>query len=107
LGTAFPSTTVQLPVTWSAVTAFTNGAAVTIPLTYNIYRGPSTTALVQIGSSTTLGYTDTAVAAGTTYFYAITATCTGCTESAKSVVVSGVPVVQTLTPLAPTGVIAK
>jgi hypothetical protein len=110
LGVTPPPIKVQMTVTWTPVTAFTSGALITVPLTYNVYRGLTATALAQVGSTGALLFNDTAVVPSTTYYYAITATCSGCTESAKSAVVSGVPipvVAQPLVPIAPSGVIAK
>lgn len=81
---AAPSDTVS----WQAVTNYTSGAVIGIPVTYNVYRGTSAAALVSIASTSLLAFKDTAVAAGVTYYYAVTATCNGCVESLKSAVVA-------------------
>lgn len=90
-----PATTVSpiLPsaawLTWTAPTTDTNGATITVPLTYNVYRGLSATNLSVIKSGlAALTYSDPATsAAPTTYFYAVTAVQAG-EESALSQVVS-------------------
>lgn len=67
---------------------------------YNIYRGPTATALAKIGSATATAYADSTVTPGSTYFYAVTATSPACStipnlttsslcgESAYSTIVS-------------------
>lgn len=79
----------QAVVSWTAPANFTDGTPVNVPLTYNVYRGTSAAALTKLTNVTGLTYTDPAGSATPiTYFYAITATCPTCTESAQSNVVS-------------------
>jgi fibronectin type 3 domain-containing protein len=86
-------------LTWVASTVPTGAPAVN---GYNVYRGTTSggeTLLAAIGNVTT--YTDSSVAANTTYFYVVTATSTA-GESGKSNEVSvGIP--NTVPPNAPTG----
>jgi fibronectin type 3 domain-containing protein len=86
-------------LTWVASVVPTGAPAVN---GYNVYRGTtagSETLLASIGNVTT--YTDSAVAANTTYFYVVTATSTA-GESGKSNEVS-VAIPNTVPPNAPTG----
>lgn len=89
-------------LTWGAPTVFTNGATIAVPLTYNVYRGASAATLTKLTNVTGVTYTDVAGSATpTTYFYAVTTTCAGCTESVDSGVVSATLAAATLTPSAP------
>jgi len=72
---------------WSAVTAYSNGSPIpaSVAVTYNIYQGTSATSLVK----TTTGVTavtstiTTGLVAGTTYYFAVTASASGL-EGAQS-----------------------
>ena len=78
-------------VIWGAVTQDTGGNAITVD-GYRVYRGTvagQTTTLVN--TTTTLSYFDTAVTAGTRYFYALTAF-KGQFESSKSSEISAVAI---------------
>jgi fibronectin type 3 domain-containing protein len=81
-----PDTTLsanKVDLSWTAVTAPTN----CLLSGYNIYRGTSATNLTKIaGPVTTASYDDSTVAAGTTYYYQVTAVDndTSASESAKS-----------------------
>jgi hypothetical protein len=82
---------VVLPTTatlaWVAPTVDVTGAPLTLPLTYNVYRGPSAAALVLLKNVSGLTTTDTVTVDGT-YWYAVTANCAGCKESTQSAAVS-------------------
>ena len=94
----------QATLTWAAPTTNTNGTPITVPLTYNVYRGGSATTLTKLTNVSALTYVDPAGSATpTTYFYAVTAICAGCTESADSGVVSDTIAAAALTPGAPVG----
>jgi hypothetical protein len=94
----------QATLTWAAPTANTNGTPITVPLTYNVYRGSSATTLTKLTNVSALTYVDPAGSATpTTYYYAVTAICAGCTESADSGVVSDTIAAPALTPGAPSG----
>jgi fibronectin type 3 domain-containing protein len=91
----------DVSLTWVASTVPTGAPAVN---GYNVYRGTtsgSETLLAAIGNVTT--YTDSSVAANTTYFYVVTATSTA-GESGKSNEVS-VAIPNTVPPNAPTGLV--
>jgi hypothetical protein len=99
----------SVSLTWSAVTISTTGIALPTPVTYNVYRAATpvhATVMTKLASGiATPAYTDLAVTVGATYYYAVTATCPGCVESAQSAVVAGT-VEQPPTPnqpLAPAG----
>jgi hypothetical protein len=93
-------------LTWTAPTQNTDGTTITAPLTYNVYRGASATALTKLTSVSALTYTDPAGSATpTTYFYAITAVEAG-VESVDSGVVSKTIAAAALTPGAPTSLVA-
>jgi hypothetical protein len=62
----FKATAHSVTLSWTAST--------TPGVSYNIYRGAT-----KIGNVSTLTYTDTTVAAGTTYSYSLTALCVSCT----------------------------
>jgi hypothetical protein len=97
-----PSYLAQATLTWTAPTVNTSGSAITVPLTYNVYRGSSAATLLKLTNVSALTYVDPAGSATpTTYFYAVTATCAGCTESADSGVVSDTIAASPLTPAAP------
>jgi hypothetical protein len=94
-------------VSWTAPTSMTAGDPITVPLTYNLYRGQNATALILVKSVTALTTTDTVPAAGT-YWYAVSATCASCIESAKSAAVSALVSASTIvSPAPPTGVAIK
>jgi hypothetical protein len=96
----------SVSLTWTAVTLSTTGASLPTPVTYNVYRGNAAGTIAQLTTGVkTPAYTDNAVTVGATYYYAVTATCPGCVESAQSAVVAGT-VEQPPTPnqpLAPAG----
>ncbi len=58
----------QVKLTWTASTDTLSGVQ-----GYRIYRGPSSSILTYLGSSTTTSYTDSAVVKGTIYYYAVSA----------------------------------
>ena len=101
-----PPVVVTLPaanLTWTAPTTDTSGKPLAVPLTYNVYRGTSATALTKLTNVSALTYTDPAGSATpTTYYYAVSATCASCTESAESAIVSAVLAAPPLTPANPT-----
>lgn len=82
-------TTPPMPNAPTSVAAAGSGTKVTVTWTenlppnglgisnYAIFRGTSPTGLAQVATRTTASYTDTAVTAGQTYYYAIEATDTG------------------------------
>lgn len=74
-------------LTWTAPTLDVAGKPLTVPLTYNVYRGTSATALTLIKNVTGLSTTDTVPVAGL-YWYALTANAVGRPESVKSPAVS-------------------
>jgi hypothetical protein len=88
-------------LTWTAPLADASGQPLTVALTYNIYRGASASTLTKLSNTALLTYTDPGSATVMTYFYAVTATCSSCTESADSGVVSATIQASTLTPAAP------
>lgn len=93
----------QAVLTWVAPTLDVTGAPMNVPLTYNVYRGTSAAVLTKLTNVSALSYTDPAGnPTPTTYFYAITATCAGCTESAHSGVVSKTMQAPSLQPSPPT-----
>jgi hypothetical protein len=92
-------------LSWSAPATDTAGKPITVPLTYNVYRGTSATTLTKLTSTSVLTYTDPGSAVATTYFYAVTATCAACTESAESGVVSATIKAAALSPSAPSGLV--
>jgi hypothetical protein len=97
----------QAVLTWTAPTTNTNGTPIIVPLTYNVYRGSSITTLRKLTTVAALTYTDPAGSATpTTYYYAVTATCAACTESADSGIVSDTIAAPPLTPAAPGGLAA-
>jgi hypothetical protein len=101
---AMPTYLAQATLTWIAPTLNTNGTPITAPLTYNVYRGSSATTLTKLTNVSALTYVDPAGSATPTmYYYAVTAICAGCTESADSGVVSDTIAAATLTPGAPSG----
>ena len=110
-GTAWSAATSASPIppssavlVWIAPTADTNGAKITVPLVYNVYRGASATELVKLTQVTGLTYTDPAGSTTpTTYYYAVTAVQAG-QESAMSQVVSATIEAPTLIPSPPTAV---
>jgi hypothetical protein len=72
-------------LSWTAPATFVDGTAITVPLTYNVYRGATAATLTKLTNVTGTVYTDPAgSAAATTYIYAVTALCAACTESADS-----------------------
>jgi hypothetical protein len=103
-----PTYAAQVVLTWAAPIDYTNGAVIAAPLTYNVYRGASATTLLKLTNVTGLTYTDVAGSATpTTYFYAVTAICAGCTESADSGIISATLAAASLTPAAPTSLVGK
>lgn len=92
-------------LSWTAPTQTASGAALPagLALTYDIYRGANTTALTKLTNVSALAYVDPAGSAvPTTYYYAVSATCSTCTESAESAVVSitiAAPALQTGSPV--------
>jgi hypothetical protein len=60
-------------LTWTATTKDVTGAAITLPITYNVYRGTSSTSLIKIGTGAVSPYADKTVIAGTAYCWAVTA----------------------------------
>jgi len=93
-------------LTWVAPTTTAAGAPLPagIALTYNVYRGMSATTLTKLTNVSALTYTDPAGSTTpTTYFYAVTATCSTCTESAESAIVSKTIVAAALKTAAPSG----
>lgn len=96
----------QAVISWTAPPAFTDGTSINVPLTYNVYRGTSPTALTKLTSVTGLTYTDPAGSATpTTYYYAISATCSSCTEGAESALVNKTIAAPALKPGAPAATI--
>jgi fibronectin type 3 domain-containing protein len=86
-------------LTWVAATVPTGAPAVN---GYNVYRGTTSqgeTLLVSIGNVTT--YTDSSVAANTTYYYIVTATSTAGESGPSNEVNVGIP--NSVPPNAPTG----
>lgn len=97
-----PSVAASAVVSWQAPTVDSAGNPLTIALTYNLYRGTSATQLTKLASVAGLSYTDPAGSATpTTYFYAVTATCPVCTESAESAIVSATLQASAIQPAAP------
>lgn len=81
--TAGPSAT----LTWAAPTTYVDGTAIpsTVTITYNVYQGPSASALVKVASGVT-ALTDTVTTGlsdGQTYYWAVTAVANSI-ESAQS-----------------------
>jgi hypothetical protein len=76
-GTTTPVTPPPTPVagtatiTWTAVTQDTSGATISIPITYNVYRGP-TSAMVKIVTGAVSPYIDNNVVSGVSYCWAVT-----------------------------------
>lgn len=85
-----PASTPVAPMTatlsWVAPTTDTTGAPLTVPLTYNVYRGATTTALIFLKNVSGLTTTDVVTLPGV-YWYAVTAL-NGTAESVKSAAVS-------------------
>jgi len=76
-------------MTWTPPTTDTLGRTLSLPLTYNVYRGASATTLTKLTSVSVPQYSDPATnATPMTFYYAVTATCGSCVESGKSGVVS-------------------
>lgn len=89
---------------WVAPTLDMAGAPFNAALTYNIYRGPSASALTLLKNVSGLTTTDTVTVDGT-YWYAVTSNCTNCVESPKSAAVSAVLASGTVvSPAPPSGV---
>jgi hypothetical protein len=92
----------QAVLNWTAPATDTNGAPISVPLTYNVYRGLNATSMAKLTNVSGLSYIDPAGSTSpTTYFYAVTAVQAG-HEGAQSNVVSGTIAAPTLTPTAPT-----
>lgn len=100
-------------VTWNPVTKDTSGAALTVPIVYNVYRGASSATLAVVGSKVAEPYADTGIPDGS-YVWAVTALCADaavCLESAKTPTSAAVtfkaasaPVVTCAAPSAPPAV---
>jgi hypothetical protein len=98
-----PALPASAVLTWTAPTTDVNGNPLTVPLTYNVYRGAAATTLTLLTNVSAMTYTDPAGSSTpTTYFYAVTATCASCVESADSGVVSTTIAAPALQPSAPT-----
>lgn len=70
-------------LTWTASTSLVGGGPLPGPVTYNVYRGAAPSSWAVIGSTAALTYTDPATSSTpATYAYGVSATCSGCTESA-------------------------
>jgi hypothetical protein len=74
-------------LTWTNVTTYSDGTTIpsTVTVTYNIYQGPSATALVKVATGVT-ALTDsitTGLVDGQTYYFAVTAVAGGL-EGAQS-----------------------
>jgi hypothetical protein len=78
-------TTSTLSLAWASSTP-NNGATISF---YAIYRGISTSTMSQIATTNTLTFMDSGLAAGTTYFYYVTAQDSVGNVSASSSVASG------------------
>lgn len=107
LSTLFGATPVEAGtanLTWVAPTTRTDGAALTGPLTFKVYRGSSAAGVAAsttaIATATGTSYTDTSAPAGT-QFYAVTAVDAAGVESAKTNAVS--VVIPVAPPSPPTG----
>lgn len=86
---AAPTYLASATLTWAAPAVDNQGNPLTVPLSYNVYRGAAATNLTKLTNTTALTYVDPAGSSTPTlYYYAITATCTSCVESAQSNVVS-------------------
>jgi hypothetical protein len=74
----------QAALSWTAPTTNTDGSAITVPLTYNIYQGLSgSLTKVQSGLSTVTVVITAGLTPGTTQCFAVTAIAAG-QESAQS-----------------------
>lgn len=86
------STCVQPPanqaiLSWAAVTINTDGTAITVPVTYNLYQGLSPTSLTKsVTGITGTTYTVSGLAGGHIYYWATTAV--GAREGSQSNVVA-------------------
>lgn len=80
---ATAASSTQVNITWSASTS--GGLPVA---NYHVYRGTSPGALVSVGVTTKLSYSDASLTAGTVYYYAVEATDTAADASALSSPVS-------------------
>src|ERR1039458_9662941 len=95
---ATPASTSKIGLTWSA--AVSGG----LPIQdYLVYRGTTSSNLSQFAIALQTTYTDSTVAAGTTYYYAIAATDTAADVSPMSAIVTAIV---PFAPSAPTGLLA-
>lgn len=86
-GAVTPPVPTSATLTWVAPTTDTTGAPLTVPLTYNVYRGASATVLTLLLKGVTgLTAVDTPPLLGT-YWYAVSAVAAG-VESAQTPAVS-------------------
>jgi hypothetical protein len=93
-------------ISWIAPTTDTTGAKLTVPLTYNLYRGPTLAGVVFLKNVNGLSTTDTVTTPGT-YWYAVTAL-NGAIESAQEVAVSAqLSAGKVVSPAPPTGLTIK
>ncbi len=90
-------------VLWSAPTTNTDGTAITLPLTYNLYEGTSATTMTKVlsGITTLTTLVSTGLVRGGTYYFAVSATEGGTQEGAQAT--PGCKFFPTPTPLAPPG----
>jgi fibronectin type 3 domain-containing protein len=95
---ATAASTTRIGVTWSAA------ASGGLPIqNYHVYRGTSPSSLSQVAIVLQTAYTDTAVAEGATYYYAVQAADSGADLSLMSLTVSATPLAL---PSAPTALSA-
>lgn len=66
-------TTSTFTVTWSPSTTDRTGATLTVPVTYNLYRGSTVSTVTLYKSSVTSPFLDPAIPLGTVECYAVTA----------------------------------
>lgn len=70
-------------LSWSAVTQYTDGTAITAPVTYNVYQGTSATTMVKVATGVTAltQSITTGLSDGNTYFWSVTAVVAGVESS--------------------------
>lgn len=112
IGSGAPTPPIPVPasatLTWSAPTTNSDGSTLTLPVTYNLYKGTTCAGVAKIAPVTS-PYIDTGVAVGSTYFWAVTALDTS-GESALSACVSltiAAPPAPNIVPATPANVTVK
>jgi hypothetical protein len=99
-----PTYLAQATITWSAPLVNADGSPISGPLTYDIYRGSTATALTKLTSVSALTYVDPAGSpTPTTYYYAVAANYAGGNPGAETNVVPDTIAAAVLVPGVPTG----